>query len=55
MNKHLLSDKVENIIKELAEVHLELSNADACCLKLDNGGCVVFGSKESVIDLVEDE
>lgn len=55
MNERLISDKMENAIKELAGIHLSLSKADACYLKLDGGGCIVFGSEDSVKDLLEEE
>jgi hypothetical protein len=53
VNKHLLSDKLEGIIKELVELHLESSKADGVLLNLDNGGCVVFGTLESVAELIK--
>jgi len=52
MNEYLVSDKLEGAIKELVEVWLSIPKNDGRLIPLEDGGCVAFGNKEVVADLL---
>ncbi len=53
-NKDLALDKIENSIKELIEAYFIISNYDGRLIPLEDGLYVVCGTKESIVNLLEE-